>query len=66
MRKKKFCCECDKVLIKDEAALCKKLFGKDTEEFYCIDCLAEYLECTRDDLEIKIREFKEQGCVLFL
>ena len=65
-RKKKECCECSKPLIKDEIALCKKLLGTDIEEFYCIDCLSEYLECTRTDLEIKIQEFKEQGCTLFL
>lgn len=66
MRKKFECCECGKALKKDEFALCKKLLGTDTEDFYCIDCLAEYLECTKEDLEIKIQEFKEQGCTLFL
>lgn len=66
MRKKLDCFECSKGLKKDEIALCKKLFGVDTEDFYCIDCLAEYLECNRTDLEIKIQEFKEQGCTLFL
>lgn len=55
-----------RALVKDEIALCKKLLGIDTEDFYCIDCLSEYLECTRGDLEIKIQEFKEQGCALFL
>ena len=66
MRKKILCCECNKILLKDEAALCKKLLGSDTEEFYCLDCLAEYLECTKFDLEVKIQEFKEHGCSLFL
>ena len=67
MKKKKImCCECGKALIKDETALCKKLLGTDTEDFYCLDCLSEYLECTRTDLKIKIQEFKEQGCTLFL
>ncbi len=65
-RKKIACCECSKALVKDEIALCKKLLGIDTEDFYCIDCLSEYLECTKTDLEIKIQEFKEQGCTLFL
>lgn len=67
MKKKKItCCECGKTLVKDEIALCKKLLGTDIEEFYCIECLSEYLECTKEDLEIKIQEFKEQGCTLFL
>lgn len=60
------CCECDKKLLKDEIALNKKLLSVDIEEFYCIDCLSEYLECSKVDLEIKILEFKEQGCTLFL
>ena len=66
MKKKVNCCDCDKILKKDEIALCKKLLGVDTEDFYCIDCLAGFLECERIDLEIKIQEFKEQGCTLFL
>ena len=67
MKKMKItCCECGKALVKDEIALCKKLLGTDIEEFYCLECLAEYLECTKEDLEIKIQEFKEQGCTLFL
>lgn len=47
MRRKIECCECEKALKKDEVALCKKLLGTDTEDYYCIDCLAEYLECTK-------------------
>ena len=67
MKRKKFeCCECNKALKKNEVALCKKLLDVETEDFYCLDCLAEYLECTVSDLEIKIEEFKEQGCTLFL
>ena len=67
MKKKKItCCECGKTLVKDEIALCKKLLGMDDEDFYCLGCLSEYLECTKEDLEIKIQEFKEQGCTLFL
>lgn len=60
------CCECDNTLKKDEVALSKKLLGIDIDEFYCIGCLADYLECNVDDLKIKIQEFKEEGCTLFL
>ena len=62
----KQCCECKKTLNKDEIALCKKLIGIETTDFYCINCLAEFLECSVEDLEIKIQEFKEEGCTLFL
>ena len=65
-RKKLNCCECEKALKKDEKALSMKLLGTDTEEFYCLNCLSEYLECSIDDLRIKVQEFKEEGCTLFL
>lgn len=64
--KKKTCCECGKTLKKDEVALSQKLIDVNTEDFYCIPCMAEYFGCEEDDLLIKIKEFKEQGCTLFL
>lgn len=66
MVKKKMCCECGKQLTKDEVALTQKLTDVDTDEFYCLTCFAEYIGCTEDDLKVKISEFKEQGCTLFL
>jgi hypothetical protein len=66
MRGKKLCVECEKNLTKDEVALSQKMIGLDIADFYCIDCLAGYLECDCGDLEVKIQEFKEQGCTLFL
>ena len=66
MRLNKVCFDCDKSLSKDEVALSKKMLGREITKFYCITCLAEYLECEREDLEVKIQEFKEQGCTLFL
>ena len=63
---KKICCECAKKLKKDEIALSQKLIDIDTEEFYCLPCMAEYFGCDEQDLVIKISEFKEQGCTLFL
>lgn len=65
-RMKQVCCECNKPLKKNEKALSKKLLGLDEEELYCLPCLAEYLECEMVDLKIKIQEFKEDGCSLFL
>lgn len=62
----KVCCDCGKKLKKDEIALAQKLIDVDTEEFYCLPCMAEYFGCAEEDLIIKIKEFKEQGCTLFL
>ena len=64
--KKTICCDCGKALKKDEVALSRKLIDADTEDFYCLDCMAEYIGCTVEDLTEKIVEFKEQGCTLFL
>jgi len=62
---KKICCECQRILKKEEVALSQKLLGYN-DDFYCLECLAEFLECSVFDLQIKIQEFKEQGCSLFL
>jgi len=52
-------------LSKNEVGLNKKLLDKNIKQFYCLDCLAEYLEVDVDFLLEKIEEFKEQGCTLF-
>ena len=43
----------------------KKLLGEDIINFYCMHCLADYLDVTVDDLNEKIEEFKDEGCKLF-
>lgn len=50
---------------KDTVGINKKLLGKRITNFYCLDCLADYLGCTVNDLLEKIEEFKEEGCELF-
>ncbi len=62
----KKCIDCEKSLTKDEVALSRKLIDPNTDELYCLSCMAENYGCTEDDLKIKIQEFKEQGCTLFL
>ena len=61
----KGCYVCGKELSKDEIGLTKKLIDKKTNKFYCLTCLAEYLEVTEEELLAKIEEFKEEGCTLF-
>ena len=53
-------------LEKDTIGINKKLLGIDITNFYCMDCLAEYLGCTVEELLDKIEEFKEDGCTMFL
>lgn len=60
------CIVCGKEnLDKNTIGLNKKLINKNMTSFYCMDCLADYLDVTVDDLYDKIEEFKEEGCVLF-
>ena len=61
----KWCCNCDKELTKDEIGISKKMLGRNIINFFCIDCLAEYLECTPEEITDKIEQFKEEGCKLF-
>ena len=60
------CVMCGKTdLEKDTIGINKKLLGLDIQNFYCIDCLAEYLEVSEEELLAKVEEFKEEGCTLF-
>ena len=52
-------------LDKETVGINKKLLGRSISNFYCMDCLADYLECTVDELLDKIEEFKQEGCTLF-
>lgn len=61
------CISCGKKnLSKDEVGINLKLIGDDTENFYCLDCLASVLDVGVQDILDKIEEFKEEGCTLFL
>lgn len=43
-----------------------KMVSRDAREFLCMDCLACKLGCRREDLEERIRYFRESGnCTLF-
>lgn len=60
------CVICGKqCLDKDTVGINKKLLGKDIKNLYCMDCLAEYLDCSVHELLDKIEEFKEEGCTFF-
>ena len=63
--KNKECSLCGRELKKDWIALHRKLLDVDAKEFYCISCLADTFSCEVEDLEVKVEEFKEEGCTLF-
>lgn len=60
------CISCGKAnLTKNEIGINKKLLGEEVKQYYCLDCLAEYLEVSPQDILDKIEEFKAEGCKLF-
>lgn len=60
------CVSCGKKnLDKNTIGINKKLLGEDISDFYCLDCLAETLSCSVDDILDKIEEFKNEGCKMF-
>ena len=50
---------------KNEIGINQKLLGEQITTFYCLDCLADYLGVSVEEILDKIEEFKEQGCKLF-
>ena len=67
MTKKIFSCvACGKLsLSKNEIGINKKLLGMKSKNFYCVDCLANFLEVEPQDILDKIEDFKHEGCKLF-
>jgi biotin operon repressor len=66
MAKKVDCFICGKNnLTHNEVGLNKKLVGKNVQKIHCMQCLAEYLGVSVDELEERMQEFKEAGCTLF-
>ena len=62
----KNCYVCGKSpLSKDEIGLTKKIIDRKAKRFFCLPCLAEYLEVTEEELLAKIEDFKNEGCTLF-
>lgn len=61
-----FCYVCKCKMEKDDVALCKKLLGRKTRQFFCRTHLADFLETDVESLTLKVEQFKEEGCTLFL
>lgn len=60
------CKNCKKELAFDEIALYKRLCGKMSEEFCCLGCMAKHFRVTEELLLDKIKQFREDGCTLFI
>lgn len=62
----KTCKKCGAKLGSDDIAINQKLISRNVEEFFCIDCLAEYYKTTREVIQARIDYYRKSGhCTLF-
>ena len=59
------CKECGSLLTALDIGATKKLINKGATEFLCIPCLAKRFGVEESLIHTKIREWREQGCMLF-
>lgn len=59
------CLKCGRTVTADEIAATKKLVNRKTTVSYCTDCLAKAFDVRTQDIQNKIRYWKEIGCTLF-
>lgn len=59
------CKKCGKNLKSDEISLHKRIINPADNEYFCLDCMAEYFGCTAEFLNKKITHFKNMGCQFF-
>ncbi|MBQ8159539.1 MAG: hypothetical protein IJ083_02215 [Clostridia bacterium] len=59
------CQACGQALSADEVAVTRKLISRGATSFLCIPCLAAHFEVRPEDIEERIRYFRETGCTLF-
>ena len=62
----KTCKKCGALLGGDDIAIYRKLVTRNADEFFCIDCLADYYNTTREVIEERIEYYRKSGeCTLF-
>ena len=59
------CTVCENYLTVDDRVISKTMLGSDTERFYCIGCLADFLLCDTAHLERKLEWLRNRGCDCF-
>ena len=66
MKKKVDCYICGKHdLTLNDIGLNKKLISTNITKYHCLECLAEYLDISVEDLRERIQDFRDAGCPLF-
>lgn len=61
----KKCMYCDKSITKLDTGLSMKFYGRNTNKFVCIKCMAKQFNVTQKELRERAKEFKNDGCTLF-
>ncbi len=59
------CADCGRALVSDEIGLSRKLMGRATHEFFCMDCLAARFSADKLALREMVERFRAAGCTLF-
>lgn len=60
------CMECGRSLTYNEVGAYKKFVNRGSTRFLCKTCLSAKLGITEEEIDEKIRQFKLQGCTLFV
>lgn len=60
------CQQCKKEkLSRDEIGLSKKILGRETEVYLCMQCMSRHFGVSEDALNRTISIYKADGCLLF-
>ena len=59
------CRVCGRKLTNDEIAVTRKLVGMCETSFFCRGCLAERFGVGVETIDMKIKQFRRNGCWLF-
>lgn len=60
------CVKCGADLTADAISLHRKMIHRQATEFLCRECLADYFRVDVSVIDKKVKQFKEQGCRLFV
>lgn len=61
------CCKkCKKELTYNEIGATKKFINRNCKEFFCRECLADWLNIAPEIVDEKIEQFKAAHCTLFI
>lgn len=60
------CMCCGKELSYNEIGAHRKFINRGSTQFLCRNCLAQKLDVTPEMIDLKIEQFKNQGCTLFV